>query len=514
MDYNAIIKRTEGFFMKTRKEAKKPRIGVYSMGLKHYWGQFPGLRERMIEYGEFISKKVEGFGAEVFFYGLVDCEQEGRKAGEYFNEKNADLIFAHSATYVTSASVLPVHQICTAPTVVLNLQPTARINYEKTTTGEWLAHCGACPVPEISNAFNRAGIKYRVVNGMLGLDYTPEISMTNEVTNERMEAIRAWKKIEEWVLAAKVKRNLSGARFGFLGNTYSGMLDMYSDYTMFQGQTGAHLQVLEMCDLDRHLQTVTDEEIKEKRKEIEEFFVISEDAAADPLAQKPTEEQLNWSAKVAVAQEKLVDEFDLDALTYYYHGAPGNHYEEVQGGFIVGHSLLTAEGIPCAGEGDLKTCLAMKICDILGKGGSFCEIVTVDYEDGTILLGHDGPFHLEIAKGKPILRGMGLYHGKQGTGVSVEAKVRTGDITNLGCTQTIDGKLKFIITEAESTDGDIMTIGNTQTPVKFKHDPDTYMDEWFAQAPTHHFAMSVGHNASLFEKVADLLEIPYVVLDK
>ena len=102
----------------------------------------------------------------------------------------------------------------------------------------------------------------------------------------------------------------------------------------------------DQCDLDKHLQEVTDEEVAEKRKEIEEFFVISEDDAADPLAQKPTEEQLNWSAKVAVAQEKLVDEFDLDALTYYYHGAPDNHYEDVQGGFIVGHSLLTAGGFP------------------------------------------------------------------------------------------------------------------------------------------------------------------------
>ena len=258
---------------------------------------------------------------------------------------------------------------------------------------------------------------------------------------------------------------------------------------------------------------MTDEEVAEKRRKIEGFFVISEDDAADPLAQKPTEEQLNWSAKVAVAQEKLVDEFNLDALTYYYHGALGNHYEDVQGGFIVGHSLLTADGIPCAGEGDLKTCLAMKICDILEKGGSFCEIVTTDYEDGTILLGHDDPFHLEIAKGKPILRGMGLYRGKQGTGVSVEAKVRTGDITNLACTQTVDGTLKFIITEAESTDDPIMTIGNTQTPVKFKSDPDTYMDKWFAEAPTHHFAMSVGHNAEVFKKVADLLHIPAVVLE-
>ena len=98
--------------------------------------------------------------------------------------------------------------------------------------------------------------------------------------------------------------------------------------------------------------------------------------------------------------------------------------------------------------------------------------------------------------------------------MSVEAKVRTGPITNLACTQTVDGKLKFIITEALSTDGPIMTIGNTQTPVKFKKDPDSYMDEWFAEAPTHHFAMSVGHNAALFEKVCMILGIPYVILDK
>lgn len=497
-----------------RKALKKPRIGLYSMGLKAYWTQFPGLRERMIEYGAFIAKKLDSLGAEVYNYGLVDCEQAGEAAGEYFNKHSVDLVFSHSATYCTSACVLPVHQICKAPTVVLNLQPTARINYAVTTTGEWLAHCGACPAPEVSNAFQRAGIPYRVVNGLLGLDYTPQISMTDENTAHRPEAIRAWNEIAQWVDAARVKRNLQGARFGFLGNTYSGMLDLYSDFTMLSAQTGIHLQVLEMCDLERCLRDVTDEEVAQKRREIDEFFVISDDSAADPLAKKPTEEQLDWSARVAAAQERMVKEFDLDALTYYYHGAPDGYYEKIQGGFIVGHSLLTAAGIPCAGEGDLKTALAMKICDILGKGGSFCEIVVTDYEDGTILLGHDGPFHLEIARSKPILRGMGLYHGKQGTGVSVEAKVKTGPITNLNCTQTIDGKLKFIITEAESTDGTIMTIGNTQTPVKFNKSPDEYMDEWFAEAPTHHFAMSVGHNGRLLNKVADLLNIPAVTLNR
>lgn len=501
--------------MEKLKQTKPARIGIYTMGLKPYWDQFPGLRERVIEYAEFIAGKIRQIGgAQVFLYGLVDCPERGEEAGEYFNAHNVDLIFAHAGTYVNSASILPVHQVCKAPVVILNLQPTAKINYARTTTGEWLAHCGACPVPEMTNAFNRSGIDCHIINGLLGLDYTPEISMTDENTASRPEAVRAWKQIEEWVLAASVKSGLSNARFGFLGNTFNGMLDMYSDFTMFQGQTGAHLEVLEMCDLNRMLETVTEEEVEAKKEEITEFFIISEDSPSDPLAQKPTPEQLEWSAKVAVAQEKLVKEYDLDALTYYYHGAPGGYYEKIQGGFIVGHSLLTAKGIPCAGEGDLKTCLAMKICDIVNKGGSYCEIVVTDYEDGTILLGHDGPFHLAIANGKPILRGMGLYHGKQGTGVSVEAKVKAGDITNLGCTQNIDGKLKFIITEAEATNGTIMTIGNTQTPVKFRKDPDAYMDEWFAQAPTHHFAMSVGHNASLFEKIAVMLQIPSVVLDR
>ncbi|THF74309.1 L-fucose/L-arabinose isomerase family protein [Cohnella fermenti] len=493
------------------KPARKARIGLYSVGLQAYWAQFPGLRERLLDYAAFLKRRMSAW-ADVFDYGLVDTEAEGRKAGEWLNAQNVDLVFCHAATYATSSMVLPVHQLCPAPVVFLNLQPTDRINYERTTTGEWLAHCGACPVPEFSNAFNRAGIKFRVVNGLLGLDYTPTISMTNETTAHRPEAIRAWREIEEWIRAASVPRTLKHSRFGFLGNTYSGMLDMYSDFTMLQAQAGIHVEVLEMCDLDRMLKEVTEADVREKLETIHDMFEISGDSPSDPIARRPSDEQLDWSCRVAAAQEKLVREYDLDALSYYYHGAPGGQYEKLQGGFIVGHSLLTARGIPCSGEGDMKTALAMKICDIVGTGGSFSEIVVVDYEDGTILLGHDGPFHIAISDGKPVLRGMGLYHGKQGTGVSVEAKVRTGPITTLNVTQTGDGKLKLISSEAESTSGPIMRIGNTQTPVRFRQHPDDYMARWFAEAPTHHCAMSIGHNASLFAKVGELMNLSHVVL--
>ena len=497
--------------LSTIKPARKPRIGLYSTGLRAYWEQFPGLRERLLAYGKFVEQRMAAWG-EVSNYGLVDTEGEGRAAGEWLQSRNVDMVFCHAATYSTSSTVLPVHQICTAPVVFLNLQPTARINYEQSTTGEWLAHCNACAVPEFANAFNRAGIPFRVVNGLLGLDYTPAISLTDEVTHERPEAVRAWREIEAWIRAASVKRTLQHSRFGFLGNTYSGMLDMYSDFTMIQAQTGLHVEILEMSDLTRLLKDVTPRDIEAKRAEIHGMFEISGDSPADPIARKPTDEQMEWSCKVAAAQEKLVREFDLDALTYYYHGAPGGEDEKLQAGFIVGHSLLTARDIPCAGEGDLKTAVAMKICDILGVGGSYSEIVVVDYIDETILLGHDGPFHIAISEGKPILRGMGLYHGKQGTGVSVEAKVKSGPVTTLNVTQTGDGKLKLISSEGESTNGPIMQIGNTQTPVRFRMHPDDYMARWFAEAPTHHCAMSIGHNAALFQKVGALMQIAHVTL--
>ncbi len=495
--------------LKKLKAPKRARIGLYSAGLQAYWEQFEGLKECLLEYNRFLEKRMSEYG-EVYNFGLVDTEDLGREAGEYFNEKNVDLVFSHAATYYTSACLLPLHQINKAPVIVLNLQPAPEMAYDKTGTDRWLAQCVGCSIPEISNAFQRAGIKFRAINGLLGLDETPEFALADEVTADRTEAIRAWEQIKQWCLAAGVKRTLQHARFGFLGGYYSGMLDMYSDFTMLQAQTGMHIEVLEMCDLEVYLRQVTEDEVKLKLAQIEAFFEISGDSPSDPIAKKPTKEQLKWSAKVAAAQEKLVLERKLDSISYYYHGRD-NYYEEIQSGFIVGHSLLTAQGIACSGEGDIKTALAMKVSDILGKGGSFCEIVAADYNRDTMILGHDGPFHFLISRGKPILRGMGVYHGKRGSGVSVEAKVQSGPVTTLGVTQTGDGKLKFNISEGEAIEAPILLNGNTSTHIRFAQKPAEYMDRWFQEAPTHHLALSVGHNAELFTKVAQLLEIPYSV---
>jgi L-arabinose isomerase len=489
------------------KPARRPRIGLYAVGHPHYWEQFPGLLDRLLGYGRFIEQRIAAWG-DVCNVGMVDEERGSRRAAEQLNAANVDLIFCHAATYAMSAAHIHIPQHCRRPVIVLNLQPTVAMDYDHTTTGEWLAHCVGCSVPEIANALNRCRIDFHVVSGLLGLDRTPSIAIADERTAEHPEAMAAWREIEAWVQAACVARTLREGRMGFLGHTYPGMLDMYSDFTMVTAQTGMHVEVLEMCDLDRLLQSVTPAEQAAKLDEVRRMFILSEDSPADPLARRPRPEQLEVACRVAVAQEKLVREFDLDALTYYYRGREGNAYQLLQEAFILGHSLLTAQGIPCSGEGDMKTAIAMKVCDILGVGGSYSEIVAADYARGTLILGHDGPFHIAISAGQPILRGMGLYHGKWGTGVSVEATVRKGPVSLLNVTQTGDGRLRTIINQGEAIEAPILRIGNTMTHVRFSKGPTQFMNDWFRLAPTHHCAMSVGHNGDQFRKVATLMEWP------
>ena len=176
------------------KPVKRPRIGLYSIGHAHYWEQFEGLLERLLGYGRFIESRLGQWG-EVHYAGMVDGEAKARCAAEKFNAANVDLILCHAATYAMSASHIHIAQHCRRPVVVLNLQPTSAMDYQRTTTGEWLANCVGCCVPEIANAFHRGGIEFRVVSGLLGLDHTPEVSLADEVTADHPEAIAAWEQI-------------------------------------------------------------------------------------------------------------------------------------------------------------------------------------------------------------------------------------------------------------------------------------------------------------------------------
>jgi L-arabinose isomerase len=283
---------------------------------------------------------------------------------------------------------------------------------------------------------------------------------------------------------------------------------MYTDFTMVQSQVGAHVEVLEIDDLGARVAAAEDAEVDAKVAEIREMFAFA-DPSDDPIAGPIEDDALDWSARVAVGLDALVEDFELDALTYYYRGVGDNQAERLGAGLIVGNSLLTARGIPTAGEADLKTNLAQLILDRLGAGGSYTEYYALDFDEDFVLMGHDGPGHVAIAQEQPTLRALQLYHGKSGAGLSVEFKVRYGPVTIVGCTQTADGRLKLLAAEGESIPGETFQIGNTNSRLRFGHRPAEFLERWCEQGPTHHVALGVGHVARDVRAVARMLDLEY-----
>ncbi|SKC60067.1 L-fucose/L-arabinose isomerase family protein [Krasilnikoviella flava] len=468
----------------TRVRRRKARIGLVAGGLGTYWPQFPELLPQLQESARYVADRFGRMDAEVTDVGFVSDAQEGARAAERLRQADCDVIVLFLTTYLTSSMVLPIAQRTGAPVLVIDLQPSEKMDHAAFDTGAWLAYCGQCPVPEIGNVFRRAGIPFRSVSGWL-----------------RQES--AWRRIERWVTAAHVRAALRHARHGLLGHVYPGMLDVSTDLTLLPTTFGSHVEVLEIDDLRVRVAEVTDAATRDRMALARDVFTLDGSVDDDDFA---------WGARVSVGLDRLVEDFELDTLAYYHRGLDGEQHERLAAGMILGASLLTGRGVPASGEYELRTTVAQLITDVAGAGGSFCEIQALNFEDGVVEMGHDGPAHLGVSARDPLLRGLGVYHGKRGWGVSVEFDVRHGPVTLLGLGQDRDGTLALVASQGEVVAGPLLEIGNTTSRVDFGRDPGEWVDAWSATGIGHHWSLSVGHRVDDYRAAADLLGVPFRVV--
>lgn len=469
------------------------KVGLFGIGLEAYWEQFAGLEERLQNYINIVENKFKSYQCEVVNLGLIDNPEKAIIAGHNFRKADVDIIFLYVTTYALSSTVLPVVQRAKVPVIILNLSPEAAIDYavfntmtDRTKmTGEWLAYCAACPVPEIANVFKRAGITFRQITGMLHDD------------------IECWNEIEEWIAAAKVANIMFHNRMGAMGHYYSGMLDIYTDITLQIATFGGHIEIIEVDELTAIKRQVTTEEIKKKVAEFHIAFDVQPDCSLP---------ELERAASTSVALDKMVAQYNLGSLAYYYKGSGVEENEDTMSSVILGTSLLTARNIPVAGEYEIKNAQAMKIMDSFGVGGSFTEYYAMDFKDDVVLMGHDGPGHLKIAEGKIKVKPLQVYHGKVGSGLSVEMAVKQEPVTLLSIIETNDGKLQLLVAEGESVPGPILEIGNTNSRYKFNMGARKFVNDWNSHGPAHHCAVGVGHIASKIKKLGSLLEMETITI--
>lgn len=467
------------------------KIGLFGIGLDTYWPQFPGLKERLEAYLGTVEQKLSQIHPEIVNAGLVDTTDKAFQAGKMFKTEDVDLIFLYVTTYALSSTVLPVVQRAKVPVILLNLSPEAAIDYtafnsmsDRTKmTGEWLSYCSPCSVPEIANVFNRVGIKFHQITGMLNDDE------------------ECWNEVFEWVEAAKVAHIMAYNRMGCMGHYYSGMLDIYTDLTQQYAHFGGHIELIEVEELASLRKEVSKLELEDRLKLFFETFDVQSDC---PI------EELEKAAITSVALDKLVEKHQLGSMAYYYKGTGNIENEEAIASIILGNSLLTAKGIPVAGEYEIKNVQAMKIMDSFGAGGSFTEYYAMDFNEDIVLMGHDGPGHIAISEGKTKVRPLQVYHGKVGKGISVEMMVKNGPVTLLSVAEKRGGGLMLLLAEGESVAGPVLQIGNTNSRYKFPIGARNFVNKWNSHGPAHHCAVGIGHISSKIEKLGQLLNMEVV----
>jgi L-arabinose isomerase len=467
-----------------QREYGSAKIGVFGCGCWFYWDQFPGLKDRLIEHQPVFEHRLKEHGVKFISGGLVDSPRLAAETGDKFKSQDIDFLICYMSTYAMSSAVLPVVQRARVPMMIASLQPTKAMDYANGTTFMQLEHDNQTSLPEVCNALARANV--HLPGLVVGTLYDDD---------------KAWQRILDWCKVARVIATVRNARIGVMGHVYEGMLDMNSDPTMLDAFFGLHCEHLELDDLHTCVEKVTPSEIKHKLEEINALFDFPP-PGSDPIAGPARPEDVEWAARVACGLDKLIEAFHLTALAYYYRGLNGNANEKLAASLTVGSSLLTGRGFPIAGELDIKNCLAMLILDRLETGGSFAEIHPCDFENDIVLVGHDGPHHIGVAQGRPVSRGLSIYHGKRGAGIGVEFQLKYGPVTIVGLTQTVDGRFKFVVAEGESLPGPIPPTGNTNTRCQFPPDVGTFIENWSLAGPTHHFALGVGHIAHLIEDLA------------
>lgn len=468
----------------------KARIGVFSIALGAYLPQFPQLvPEFQAQYENY--KKMFPDTVELIDGGMVTTKEQAQAAGDKFRAADVDLVMMQLLTYATSYNMLPAVKDLNVPVVLVNIQKKRVPDYDHAEIPDWLGELYACgAVGEMVADLNRYGKRHAVITGVV------------EGGDPQVQA-----EINDWCIAAQVRRRFRDTNIAQIGRPYPGMMDLYIDESNLYRRLGLYTKQVDWEQMWAIADNITDKgAIEAKVEDIHDTFEILGDYQ---------ESDIHEMAKYVVAFEQWVKDEKLGLIASHYNGYAQGKAGVLDSMLIPAFSMLIKQGTACAVEGDMKVAMAMSIMKTICGTGQLSEMYSIDFDDDICIIGHSGSGDAAISQAhKPTMKIVPVFHGKTGGGYLTQFYPPEGDITYLAITQDGDGKFKFVAAEGVNQPGKIFRFGDTNMRTAFSCGAREFVNRWSEAGPTHHMAAGIGHNIHTIEKVAKIMDVDLDVVVK
>ena len=315
-------------------------------------------------------------------------------------------------------------------------------------------------------------------------------------------------RVREAVRMAAVAGQLRQARVGLVGRPLDGYECVQVDAQALRAATGIEIVPIEPREVLDRWRAVQPSQVRALEEEVDAVWERAPDIEDG--------EALIRSLRAAVAMERIVEDYQLDA------GAMNCHVPDIRFGEEIGitpcYALgrLTSRGIPWTCTGDVPTAVAMLTVKRLGGVSVYHELEAVDYATGEFVIANSGEHDLGwcAPDERPRLRRNGWFDGiDPRCGVCGCCEAAPGPATLVGFTAhpRAAGGFRFITARGAITARRFRQTGTLNGAFRFASGPpEEAWARWVMAGVNHHSCATRGNYSGMIKRVAHHLRIEAV----
>ena len=460
------------------KKKSALKVGVVTCGYFEYWRMYPTLKATVESDLKVVTDRIKRQYPNAVFTGMVDTLDSATAAGEFLKKEDVDVVLLVYGTYTADFITLTVlDRVAEKPLIIFSTQPHANVDKNGDYEGS-LRNSAVIGIAQLTGTLRKMQREFKIVVGHLHDE-------------------RAYTKIDKYMTAQQAVKNLREANIGIIGHVFRGMYDLELSKTFFKRTFGVNIIQIQSSHLLDVWAEVTEEEAEKETKALLSRY----------KCKNVTEIDVKRAMKLAIAMERLVKKFSLDAMCFL-----DQHFvqRQVLTSARMGASLLmerTDISVNCEGDlGGLVTMMLMR--SISGRAALMGEWGEYDTDTNSIfVIGHGiGTPDMAKSEDEILLTRTPEEWGFDGAGCNYELIMKPGKATIAHIMEGPKG-YRLILSKAESIDFPRLSFDELHAVLKIEKPVNEYLEEIFDFGVSHHCIVTLGDVYDELKNIGEALGI-------